>query len=212
MPKSDRSFDPAAYALVADRIALFYARFPAGRIITELVARTDHEITFRASVFRTGDDAHAAATGWASEREGDGDINIVACLENTETSAIGRALANLGFTASRQRPSREEMEKAARARAHISAPARALPLVSDARRAILLTDALALVSIAERRGLRPYRAAWIKRQLRNGPPHTAARLADIERRLRRYIDRMSGTGVIRSSADDAHGAEAEAGR
>jgi len=74
---------------------------------------------FKASAFRSSTDTEAAATGWASEREGDGEINEVACLENTETSAIGRALANLGFTASIKRASREEMEKAERARSRL---------------------------------------------------------------------------------------------
>jgi hypothetical protein len=92
--------DLSAYALVADRITLFYQRFPAGRIVTELYSRSEREITFRALVFRGPADVEPAATGWASEREGDGEINEVACLENTETSAVGRALANLGFTAS----------------------------------------------------------------------------------------------------------------
>ena len=79
------------YALVSDRITLFYLRYPAGRIVTELHSRSESEITFRALVFRDADDRHPAATGWASERQGDGEINQVACLENTETSAIGRA-------------------------------------------------------------------------------------------------------------------------
>lgn len=116
MPKSDSSFNPEQYATVAERIDLFYARFPAGRITTELFARDEGEIIFKAFVYRDSTDAPVAATGWAAEREGDGDINTVACLENTETSAVGRALANLGFTASTRRPSREEMEKVARVR------------------------------------------------------------------------------------------------
>lgn len=120
MPKLTPSFDPDGYSPVADRIALFYETYPDGRIVTELVSRTEHEVVFRALVFRHADDVHPAATGWAAEREGDGDVNAVACLENTETSAIGRALANLGFTASRQRPSAEEMAKASRARARLA--------------------------------------------------------------------------------------------
>ncbi|HEX6252529.1 MAG TPA: hypothetical protein VFZ56_13995 [Gemmatimonadaceae bacterium] len=115
MPKTTLSFNPAEYALVADRISLFYEQYPAGRIITRMISR-DRDVVFRAAVYRMPDDRTPAATGWASEREGDGDINMVACVENTETSAIGRALANLGFTASRKRPSREEMLKADRAR------------------------------------------------------------------------------------------------
>jgi hypothetical protein len=61
----------------------------------------EREVVLRASVYRTEKSRTPAATGWASERIGDCDINRLACLENTETSAIGRALANLGFTASR---------------------------------------------------------------------------------------------------------------
>ena len=119
MPKTTLPFDSSAYAPVADRIALFYDRHPTGRIITEMVERAE-VVVFKALVYRAGDDPHPAATGWASERVGDGEINAVACVENTETSAIGRALANLGFTASSRRPSAEEMEKAARERARLA--------------------------------------------------------------------------------------------
>ncbi len=56
MPKTDTSFNPAEYALVADRITCFYERYPTGRIVTELVSRIDRgggafEIMFRAQVF-----------------------------------------------------------------------------------------------------------------------------------------------------------------
>ncbi|MGI8498146.1 MAG: hypothetical protein ACR2OG_11265 [Gemmatimonadaceae bacterium] len=116
MPKTGPTFNPADYAPVANRIDLFYQRYPTGRIVTRLAAKSDREVTFEARVYRGADDTRPAATGWASEREGDGDVNSVACLENTETSAIGRALANLGLAASPNRPSREEMQKAARMR------------------------------------------------------------------------------------------------
>src|SRR5919199_1232060 len=122
MAKGDLDLDGGEYAPVAERIALFYLRYPTGRIITKLVSRSEREVVFQALVYRAAHDARPAATGWAAEREGDGDVNTVACVENTETSAIGRALANLGFTASRERPSREEMEKAARARLRLAAP------------------------------------------------------------------------------------------
>src|SRR5919199_853052 len=133
MPKAGPSFSAGEYVLVADRIALFYERFPHGRIITELVSRSEREVTFKALVYRSPEEREPAATGWASEREGDGDVNLVACLENTETSAIGRALANLGFTASRRRPSLEEMAKAERAlQAHAGAITDVLTLLAAA--------------------------------------------------------------------------------
>ena len=186
------------YALVSDRITLFYLRYPAGRIVTELHSRTDTEITFRALVFRDGDDRQPAATGWASERQGDGEINQVACLENTETSAIGRALANLGFTASVRRPSREEMEKAGRERLRlaISRPAFLEPgsprdsIDSDPlqRRANALHDVLSLVERAEAIGFSGRRARTIREAL-DRPALTAKALTRLERRVRGWIAR-----------------------
>jgi len=122
MPKTPPTFDLSSYTPVAERIRLFYERFPEGRLVTELVSSEAKEgatvVTFRALAFRGAQDIHPAATGWAAERDDDGEVNAVACVENAETSAIGRALANLGFAAS-VRPSREEMAKAERARAHL---------------------------------------------------------------------------------------------
>ena len=191
--------DLSAYALVADRITLFYERYPAGRIVTELFSRVDREITFRALVFRGPEDVQPAATGWASEREGDGQINQVACLENTETSAVGRALANLGFTASSRRPSREEMEKAARQRARIvprPAPVvepltvRHVPLDADPlqRRANAVYDVLGLIERAEAIGFPERRGATLRAAVGHTDltPRTVMRL---ERRIRAWMAR-----------------------
>jgi hypothetical protein len=120
MPKTDDTFDPTDYTPVAERVTQFYARYPHGRIVTRLVKESARRVLFEARVYRSPDEPRPAATGWAAERPGDGMINTVACVENTETSAIGRALANLGILAGRQRPSREEMEKARRARTLVS--------------------------------------------------------------------------------------------
>jgi hypothetical protein len=116
MPKTTGSFNPDEYTTVAERIDLFYRAYPNGQIHTRLVSYEGGRVIVEASVFRCETDLRPATTGLASERETDGEINAVACLENTETSAIGRALANLGFAGSARRPSREEMEKAERAR------------------------------------------------------------------------------------------------
>jgi hypothetical protein len=193
----------ADYALVADRITLFYLRYPTGRIVTQLHSRSDTEITFRALVFRGADDRRPAATGWASERRGDGEINQVACLENTETSAIGRALANLGFTASVRRPSREEMEKSARERLRLAVsrpvavePAATEPtperLAIDAdplqRRANAVHDALGLLERAEAIGFSGRRARTIREALEQ-PALTPKTLTRLERRVRGWIAR-----------------------
>jgi hypothetical protein len=191
VPKSDLPSAPD-YAPVADRITLFYERYPEGRIVTHLAMHNEREIMFRASVYRTQKARVPSATGWASERIGDGDINTVACLENTETSAIGRALANLGFTASRARPSLEEMEKADRARQR-NAPALDIELqrVADAR-----TDLIAMLRTARRYGIRPARARrWHERFLDPSlDRRTAARFAQL---LRRFIARhLSHTAAV----------------
>lgn len=198
MPKSDLTFDPRDYALVAERISMFYERYAEGRIVTELVARTEHEVTFRAAVYRHATDREPAATGWAAERVGDGEINAVACLENTETSAIGRALANLGFTASKKRPSREEMEKADRARvryAHRVMAVREPRMVDVAlqARANALADVLRLLEPAQWVGMRAARAERIRRRLSESSP-SAATLEQIGRRLRNWIRKQANRG------------------
>ena len=195
VPKHELLFDVGEYAPVADRITLFYARFPTGRIITRLVSRTEHEITVQAYVFRSVEEERPSATGLASERIGDGDVNTVACLENTETSAIGRALANLGLTASAQRPSREEMLKANRERAlrvsepsprrlttH-SAPAGSVALQQNADRVM---DALDLLAIAQRAGLTPCRARRLRETLMR-PTVSDAAVHRVERLLRSWV-------------------------
>ena len=45
--RGDGAFDLASYAPVAERITLFYETFPRGRIITELVSRTERDVVFR---------------------------------------------------------------------------------------------------------------------------------------------------------------------
>jgi hypothetical protein len=52
-------------------------------------------------------------TGWAFEVDGVGMANKTSALENAETSAIGRCLANFTFSGNK-RVTREEMEKVAR--------------------------------------------------------------------------------------------------
>src|SRR4029453_105746 len=174
---------------------LFYARFPTGRIITRLLSRTEQEITVQAFVFRSVEDQRPSATGLASERIGDGDVNTVACLENTETSAIGRALANLGLTASAQRPSRAEMLKANRERAlRVSEPSpRRLTSTSPPpgsvtlqRNADRVMDAFDLLAVAKRAGLTPCRARRLRETLMR-PTASEATVDRVERVLRSWV-------------------------
>ena len=102
------------YASVAERVALFWVACPDGRIMTECTADDGKRVVFKASVYRYRDDVDATATGYAEELRADRGINATSCYEVTETSAVGRALANYRFTASKKnlRPSREEMQTA----------------------------------------------------------------------------------------------------
>jgi hypothetical protein len=182
MPKTTTDFDPESYAPVASRLELFYERYPTGRILTDLIQHTEQEIVFRASVYRAADDREPAATGWAAERVGDGEVNAVACLENTETSAIGRALANLGFTATRQRPSAEEIAKAARARARLAPD----------------PDLLQLLRTAERAGLAAPRLETLRARAARGL--SGAELADVQHELRRFIQRRMEEHAARAGS------------
>jgi hypothetical protein len=68
----------------------------------------------KAEVWRDQADAGPASTGFAEERVGSGPVNRTSALENCETSAVGRALANLNYAPKGARPSVEEMGKADR--------------------------------------------------------------------------------------------------
>lgn len=104
------------YEQVKDRIARFYKDHADGRITTELI--TDSAMLrefagFKATVWIG---AELKATGFAYEERGqDGGVNKNAWVENAETSAIGRALANADYCGT-LRPSREEMSKTAPAK------------------------------------------------------------------------------------------------
>jgi hypothetical protein len=105
------------YETVDERIHKFWDEFLNGRIITELVetvrAATGEPLQYvvKALVYRNADDVNPMATGYAEEVVGSSHINKTSALENAETSAIGRALANAGFSTKGSRPSQTEMAK-----------------------------------------------------------------------------------------------------
>lgn len=130
------------YVTVAERIEQFYKQFPEGRILTNIL-ENDRESGFvliRAEVYRNSDDTMPAATGHAYEIKGEGFVNRTSHIEVCETSAVGRALALLGFEVRRGIASREEMEKTTRAAATggtktrtAAAPAATTQPAADAR-------------------------------------------------------------------------------
>lgn len=110
-------FNLADYEPVADRIERFWNDYAEGRITTDLVQRDDKSFIVKALIWRNAasDNEWSGpdATGYAEEIVGSTNVNKTSALENCETSAIGRALANLGYAPKGQRPSREEMVKVA---------------------------------------------------------------------------------------------------
>lgn len=113
-------FNLEDYETVEARIKRFYEMHEDGRIITDcVVAGQDGKWLFKAYVYLTsGDQANnlPKATGYASEVEGGPQTDWKA--ELGETSAIGRALANMNLSGNK-RASREEMKKVASAEATI---------------------------------------------------------------------------------------------
>jgi len=109
-------FDLSQYEEVRVRLPKFFEKYPEGRVITDIIAQFNdlETIVVKATLFEDGDPQKLPlATGIAYEKNGDGYINKTSHVENAETSAVGRALANLGLHGSK-RPSREEMEKVER--------------------------------------------------------------------------------------------------
>lgn len=105
------NFNLENYKEVKDRIPEFYARYPEGSIKTFLRHFEDGEIIFEARIYRTPEEVEkdVYTSGWSHEIIGANFINKTSALEVSETSAVGRALANLDFAADANRPSREEM-------------------------------------------------------------------------------------------------------
>tara|TARA_R100000008_G_scaffold2941_1_gene2196 strand:- start:1329 stop:2249 length:921 start_codon:yes stop_codon:yes gene_type:complete len=103
------------YELVEDRLKKFWKDNPNARINTDVVGNSDDGtmVIVKAELFINKEDTLPIATGLAQETKGIGGFaNNEAWLENCESSAIGRALANWKYQGSKKpRPTQEEMKK-----------------------------------------------------------------------------------------------------
>ena len=106
------AWDLSNYETVEDRIDAFYKDNQDGRILTEIHTLTADKVIFKALIYVS---ETLVATGFAYEKDGSSPVNKTSHIENAETSAIGRALANYNYAKKGARPSREEMEKVVRA-------------------------------------------------------------------------------------------------
>ena len=101
------------YETVEERLVKFWKDHPDGQIHTKLVSSTSSQYIVEASIYRTEADPRPWTTGLAEETVQGRGVNATSALENCETSAIGRALANAGYATKGKRASREEMSKVA---------------------------------------------------------------------------------------------------
>ena len=111
-------YEPVAARLdrwLADKLAGYTAStndYP--RVLTRMVSEPGADICVIRAELWLGE--NLISTGYAEEVRGSGNVNRTSHVENCETSAIGRALANCGMAGSdmTKRPSREEMQKVQR--------------------------------------------------------------------------------------------------
>jgi|GEM_PF-1767502 len=109
--------DPVSFADAQERVAEFYRDFPDGSIRTFAVKLEGPEVVFEARAYRTPEEASMGiyTSGWAREVEGKASAKS-RHLESCESSAIARALANLGYAGGGRRPGRTGAVKMVRVR------------------------------------------------------------------------------------------------
>ena len=105
------AFNINDYETVEVRLGKFIADYPDFMVHTELLENSEKRFIVIAKIYRTCADSQPFATGLAYEIISDRGVNSTSALENAETSAIGRSLANAGYAAKGKRPSQSEMVK-----------------------------------------------------------------------------------------------------
>lgn len=109
-------FDLSQYETVEQRLAKFWEQYPNGQVFTSVHYYDENRVVFRAELYKDISDPRPVSTGHAEEVRDASPVNRTSHVENAETSAIGRALANYVFQSKTSpRPSREEMAKVVRA-------------------------------------------------------------------------------------------------
>ena len=83
---------------------------------TDILENTDQKVLMRASIYLLSDtypnEKYKLSDGYAEEKRGATFINQTSCIENTQTSAWGRALAGLGLMGDSSIASAEELATA----------------------------------------------------------------------------------------------------
>ena len=98
------------YVEVNERLKFFRANYPNYSLVSEVIDKTESSILIMASVIDEND--NVLATGLAEEEKGSTFINKTSYVENCETSAWGRALANFGIGLDTSVASADEVKNA----------------------------------------------------------------------------------------------------
>lgn len=97
------------YVSVEERITAFHSAHPEGAIQTEITHLTDALVVVKATVFKTPDHPRPTTAHSQINIPGKTPFTRDSEIENAETSAVGRALAFMGFDVRRGIASREEV-------------------------------------------------------------------------------------------------------
>jgi hypothetical protein len=83
-------FDISQYSTVAERIDKFWAKYPNGRLHTELVHFSPEQVVMRGEVYLDREDTRPVTSDYAEERIDSSPVNRVSMVENCATSVLGR--------------------------------------------------------------------------------------------------------------------------
>jgi len=106
-------FNLEDYETVESRLRRYSNKYPDFRVKTKVIKYTENHILIQAWIYQNKEDQEKGlyhASGIAEEVRGEGFVNKTSHVENCETSALGRSLANANWSGDK-RPSREEMAK-----------------------------------------------------------------------------------------------------
>ena len=98
------------YVQIKERIKYFRSTYPDLTLISQIVEHVNGEVLMRAEI--SDPTGRVLAVGHAFEKENSSLINKISYIENCETSAWGRALANFGIGIDENISSFDEMQNA----------------------------------------------------------------------------------------------------
>lgn len=98
------------YVTVAERVGQFYSQFPEGSLQAEVVQMSEKLVVVRAYAYRNPEDPRPGIAHSSLNIPGTTPYTKGSELENAETSAVGRAIALLGFGVKKSLASRNELE------------------------------------------------------------------------------------------------------